>query len=94
MAYEFLSSSYPTASDLCVAIASTWLSGSGLADLERMRAFLADATDGELADDAIDGLRLSGSWMEERGIERGDVAAGFARVREQCAVSAVPTRHR
>ncbi|MGJ0506549.1 MAG: hypothetical protein ACR652_05305 [Methylocystis sp.] len=93
MRYEFQSMLYQTADEMCLAIASTWLSPSGRNDRKQMDEILAYKTNEELADDAVKGLGLDCSeassrnpqpctWMEERGITRDNIVAAFARVRK------------
>ncbi len=92
MVYEFQTKHYQTADDMCRALASEWLCPDCLNDRERMLAFLADATDEELADAAIEGLGLNfrdghthktapPTGMEQRGVTRDDIVRAFACVR-------------
>jgi hypothetical protein len=93
MTYEFQSTLYQTATEMCRALAFTWLVPGSLCDRAHALAMLADATDVELADDAIEGLGLNccrdsnattaapPTWLEERGVTRDDIAAGFAWLR-------------
>ncbi len=86
MPYQFQTKFYRTAEEMCRAIASACLSPGSLKDRERMLAVLADGTDEELADDAIEGLGLDcrqdhATWMEERGVTREDIMRAFAYLR-------------
>jgi hypothetical protein len=94
MNYEFQSTLYQTGTEMSRAVAFTWLAPGSLCDRAHALAMLADATDVELADDAIEGLGLDcrregnaaaaapPTWLEERGVTRDDIAAGFAWLRE------------
>jgi len=85
---EFGSFLYRTTTDMLDAIAEEWLSAGGANSEEMQRAFLADASDTELAIEAIDGwgLDLPGDFGEPSHMEfneyaADDLAAAFGRLR-------------
>jgi len=87
---EFGSFLYRTTTDMLDAIAEEWLSAGGANSKEMQREFLAEASDAELAIEAIDGwgLNLRGdfyfddpSHMEFNEYTADDLAAAFARIR-------------
>lgn len=87
---EFGGFLYRTTTDMLDAIAEEWLSAGGANSEEMQRSFLAEASDAELAIEAIDGwgLDLHGDFDEPSHMEfneytASDLAAAFGRLRER-----------
>lgn len=87
---EFQNSLFRTTTEMLDAIASEFLSAGGTNSEEMQRAFLAEASDAELAIEAIDGwgLDLHGDFDEPSHMEFNeytddDLAAAFGRLRER-----------
>jgi hypothetical protein len=88
MTYEFQSTLFRTASAMCDAIASEWLTAGGGNTAADVANVLATTTDEALAAEVIEGWNLSEeighdeTWMEARGIDADDIEAAFARIRD------------
>lgn len=83
--YEFQSILFNTASDLCNAVASAWLSAGGRNTRKFILDSLRDATDAELAEEVINEWDLNSDWMAERRICREDIERAFSAIRENPA---------
>ena len=82
MTYEFQSSLFRNANEMHEAIAVEWLSGGGLNSEAFQREYLADWSDADTADVAIECWRLSGEWAEARDFSRDELIKAFADLRE------------
>jgi hypothetical protein len=60
MSWTFQGIAYQTKRDYYAAIALEWLSAGGLRDRQSVRKTLAETSDDELADEAIEGWSLDG----------------------------------
>jgi len=80
--HEFAGTLFRTLKHMSDAIAGEWISGMGSHGLELQREFFDEATDEELADEAIEGWDLRGEWAEKRDFERADLIAAFSRLRD------------
>lgn len=93
MTYEFQNTLYRTPREVADAIAAEWLSAGGENGRITVEAELANNTDAELAEAAIDGWGLheiyqhpayyyeGQTWLEDRGLEPSDIERAFARLR-------------
>lgn len=95
--FEFQSSLYRNAREVADAITFTWLTANGSNSSDDISGFLADHTDAELADEAIETLGLNAcqneeairydgavpvTWLGSRGLSRDALTAAFTRFRE------------
>jgi hypothetical protein len=82
MTYEFQSTLFGNASEMHAAIAGEFLSAGGMNSEDFQREYLADHTNEEMADEAIEGWDLSGEWAEKRDFTRDDLIEAFADLRK------------
>jgi hypothetical protein len=82
MTYEFQSTLFRNASEMHAAIAQEFLSAGGTASAAFQREYLADHSDAEIADEAIEGWNLSGEWAETSDFSREGLIAAFADLRK------------
>lgn len=85
--FEFQSTLFRNAAEMCDAIASEWLTAGGSNDAAFIAETLTEQTDAALAAEAISGWGLDAesddgeTWMHARGIDASDIEAAFARLR-------------
>lgn len=86
MSWTFQGTAYQTKHDYYAAIAHEWLRAGGLHDRQSVRKTLAEASDDELADEAIEGWKFHG---ENPPFERDGLAQAFAEYRHTVEASPV-----
>ena len=82
MLYEFQSTAHRNLSEMSRAIAEEWLSAGGANSESQQREFLAESSDSDLADEAINAWDLRGEWAQAREFDRADLVEAFADLRK------------
>jgi hypothetical protein len=87
--FEFQSTLFRNAAEMCDAIASEWLTAGGSNDAAFIAETLAEQSDAALAAEAVSawGMDAEGedgqTWMQARQISVSDIEAAFARLRAE-----------
>ena len=82
MTYEFQSTLFRNANEMHAAIAGEWLSAGGANNDAFQREYLADYSDADMADEAIEGWDLRGEWAEKRDFTRDALIEAFVDLRK------------